>query len=74
MRLMALSVYFLSTKYKNENNKTSFLSDLIIRRATDRYVKGVPFFNKRYIKGVPFLPEWYIKGLGVGPRGGASPY
>ena len=37
-------------------------------------MKGMSFSNKRYTKGVPFLKKWYIKGLGVGPRGGASPY
>ena len=30
--------------------------------APNRYVKGVPFFNKRYIKGVAFLLKWDMKG------------
>ena len=25
-------------------------------------------------KWFPFCQKWYINGLGVGPRGGASPY
>ena len=61
-----MCIYILHISHQVSWRFTILLSEigrqLVNKTFYNRYVKGVPFFNKRYIKGVPFLPKWYMKG------------
>ena len=57
-----LWLYLFIYALDENNNKTSFLRDLFIRRSYGQICKRGTFFNKRYIKGEPFSPHKRVRG------------